>query len=113
MAPSSAAASPIVASDDFVESAAWTAETEISANEVVEKEKLVRCVAYSISTQQLPRSFLFFLSDRCADLHYINNVRTEISLRCKMDYVHSLHAFKVSKTIAAKPRLTMRCCRHT
>lgn len=38
----SSTASPIVASDDFTESAAWTAETEISANEVVEKEKLVR-----------------------------------------------------------------------
>ena len=41
-ATGSSTASPIVASDDFTESAAWTAETEISANEVVEKERLVR-----------------------------------------------------------------------
>ncbi|CCF51109.1 hypothetical protein NDA11_005351 [Ustilago hordei] len=38
----SSTASPILASDDFTESAAWTVETEISANDVVEKEKLVR-----------------------------------------------------------------------
>ncbi|PWZ01382.1 hypothetical protein BCV70DRAFT_73088 [Testicularia cyperi] len=42
MASASAAASPIIPSDDFTESAAWTAETQISANEVVEKDKLVR-----------------------------------------------------------------------
>ncbi|SAM60447.1 uncharacterized protein UBRO_00970 [Ustilago bromivora] len=38
----SSTASSILASDDFTESAAWTVETEISANDVVEKEKLVR-----------------------------------------------------------------------
>lgn len=41
----SSTASPILASDDFTESAAWTVETEISANDVVEKEKLVRYVS--------------------------------------------------------------------
>ncbi|PWN53982.1 hypothetical protein IE53DRAFT_383509 [Violaceomyces palustris] len=33
---------PSVAVGDFTETAAWTAETEISANDIVEKEKLIR-----------------------------------------------------------------------
>ena len=37
------AASPVV--DGFTESTAWTAETDISPNEVVEKENLIRYVA--------------------------------------------------------------------
>ncbi len=72
----SSTASPIVA-DDFTESAAWTAETEISANEVVEKEKLVRYVTSlrtPTSTERIiiltmiPYLLLRIATGRCSEI---------------------------------------------
>ncbi|KAJ1030078.1 hypothetical protein NDA16_000991 [Ustilago loliicola] len=87
----SSTASPIVVSDDFTESAAWTAETEISANEVVEKEKLVREIMAMQDGLRALISRVIAVKDDCK--------KAEADNEMLQTYIDS-----VTKSLAAKER---------